>query len=145
MTTGNLAEIAEPTKRLSPGALDDYFIEYYLETANMTEAYTRACRAAGHKANLEYANRYGKNLFDRLKAKINDALIQADVNDKALGRKVLRELAINSESDSVRATVGANLSKGLYPDHQVKTELTTEQIKDKLKANKEKIKQLHNP
>ncbi len=145
MTHSNTAEIAETAQRLQPGELDELFIEYYLETANMTQAYKRACKAGGHDAKLNYAKQYGAAMFKRLKARINDALIQADVEDKALGRRVQRELCQNSESDSVKAQTSANLSKGLYPDHQVKTELTTEQIKDKLKANKEKIKQLHNP
>ncbi len=61
-------------------------------------------------------------MFDRLKIRINDALVSADVEDKALGRMVQRQLAKTARSESVKASTSGNLSKGLYPDVVVEQE-----------------------
>jgi hypothetical protein len=111
-----VSDIAEKPVRLPAGALDDIFVEYYLETASNTEAYERACKAGGKDFKKKYAAQYGKAMFDRLKERINDELISADVADKALGRKVMRELTKTAQSESVKGQMASNLAKGLYPD-----------------------------
>ena len=92
----------EKPDRLPQGALNEYFVEYYLECADMTEAYRRAARAYGHDFKDKYASQYGKALYTRLQKQINEAIDNADIDDHLLGRKVQRELAMKAESETTR-------------------------------------------
>ena len=101
-TVNNLLDIEKVPARLNKGALDDYFVEYYIDTANITDSYEMAANKAGHAYNKEYARQYGHKMYKRLQTKINDAITTAEIDDHILGRKVQRELALNAESESTR-------------------------------------------
>jgi|GEM_PF-5761158 len=138
--------------RLPDGALDSYYIEEYLEApAKKSEAYLKAydrycndCKTQGIEAynvNRDYARQYAKSIHDRLRDRINTELYKLADDDKALGRRVLRELANKAESESVKAQCASNLAKGLYPEHIVTKSETIEDIDRELKQLEQDINQ----
>ncbi|MBT8448825.1 MAG: hypothetical protein KJO69_04000 [Gammaproteobacteria bacterium] len=136
--------------RLPEGALDEYYIDAYLETPyKKSEAYRSAvqryykdCEDQNidpHRVNLQYAGQYAKKIHERLRERIQAELYKMAEDDKAFGRSVLRQLAKEAESESVKAQCASNLAKGLYPDHQVVRTETIEDIDQELKQLEREI------
>lgn len=139
--------------RLPEGALDDYYIEEYLDKPeNKTKAYMTAyrrycvdCEKQGidpHRINEEYARTYANTLHNRLRERINSSLLLYADDDKAFGRAGMRYLAENADSESVRAQMYSNLAKGLYPDVQITKQETIEDIDKALEQTEREIEQL---
>ena len=139
--------------RLPEGALDDYYIEEYLDQpSNKSKAYLKAydrycaeCREQGiapHSINRDYARQYAKAIHERLRERINSNLLLYADDDKAFGRAGMRYLAENAESESVRAQMYSNLAKGLYPDVQITKQETMEDIDKALEQTQREIEHL---
>ena len=133
-------ETDKKTDRLTPGELDDLFVEYYLDTANQTEAYRRACKAGGHEIKEQYASQYGKAMFDRLKERIGRELLAADIEDKTLGRMKLRAL-IKADSESVQFQAANKLASGLYPDVVIEKTESYADLDNELQTIEEQLQQ----
>ena len=93
--------IYDTAGKLNKGALDELFIKYYIDSADMTESYTRACIKIGHTVS-KYASQYASEIYKRLRPKIDLALNEAELDDDLLGRAVQRELAVKGESETTR-------------------------------------------
>jgi len=138
--------------RLPDNALDDYYIQAFLnKPGNKTKAYLvaydRYCAEAveqgiePYQINRDYAYTYVRKLHDRLRERITAELYKLAEDDKRLGRSVLRQLAENAESESVKAQCASNLAKGLYPDVQVTKQETIEDIDKELKQIEQETKE----
>ena len=136
--------------RLPEGALDDYYIESFLDQpGNKSKAYLIAyerycvdCKQQGiepHNINKDYARQYAKVLHERLRDRIQSELYRLSEDDQSLGRSVLRDLAKNATSESVQATCASQLAKGLYPDIQITKQESIEDIDQELKQLEQQI------
>ena len=102
MTANNKESILDCAGKITKGTLDDLFIQYYIDSADVTESYDRACVKVGHDYNKKYAKQYGHVMYKRLRSKIDAAINDAEIDDHILGRKVQRDLALNADSESTR-------------------------------------------
>jgi hypothetical protein len=103
----DIEELAETTKRISPGAMDDAFCDYYLNTGgDRPESYRLACKAVDKECNNKYVAQYSKAMFDRLKHRISDMLDQAEIEDATLARNTLR-MILQKEDASDQAKIAA--------------------------------------
>jgi len=91
-------------RRLDPQDIDARYITAYLD--NPLQSKTDTLREAGHPNPTRHLS---WQIHDRLSAEIDKRLDKLIVQDAALGRSVLIELAKDSSSDSVRAASAARL------------------------------------
>ena len=138
--------------RMPEGALDDYYVREFLENpGNKSKAYERAytrycedCEKSGtepYGVNLDYARQYAQSIHERLRERITADLYRLADDDKALGASVLRDLAQNADSESVKAQCAANLAKGLYPDVHITKQETYEDIVRELEQIEKELQQ----
>jgi len=132
---------AESGSRLKNGALDDLYIEAYLD--NPFKGKTVALRVAMDKAGIEgnvYRQR-ANEIHERLRDKIETAMIKLASDARALGLSKLIEL-LDADSESIQAQVATTLTKSVFPDIQVtKTETITD-ITERLEQNKREREEL---
>jgi len=149
-TTIHRLEQSQKPDRLPEGALDEYYITAYLDKPqNKSEAYRSAWADylkdnPGHEhllPNMSYARTYANAIHTRLSETINKRLITLAEDDKALGRAILRELAINGTSESVKAQCATTMSKGLFPDHIITKDLSLTEIEAELAQIEEQERQ----
>ena len=127
--------------RHSNNELDQWFIEYYINTASITEAYISAAAKVNHIFNVDYARQYGYKLYQRLQSKINDAINTAEIDDHILGRKVQRELAANGQSEATRLQAANSLVRKKTDKLEIiKEELNPEERKEAIKILTDRIK-----
>ncbi len=104
-----LDQVDNSIDRIKPFELDDYYIKYFIERpTNKTKAYRKARSELGFESthNDSYS---AYILHRRLASRINDTLLQEQVDNRALGQAKLRYLAENADSESVQANVSTTL------------------------------------
>lgn len=126
--------------KVRKGILDEYYIAQYLERpSSYISVLKRVYEEVGidKKATAIFAS----SLHKRLRPQIEEKLLEFDLDDKALGRSVLRELCSNADSESVKASTATTLSKGLYPDVIVKKDMSLDDINKEIDKLEESHKE----
>ena len=140
ISSNNNKSILDAHGRLNKGALDELFVQYYIDSADITESYKRACIKIGHTIN-EHAAQYASIMFKRLRATIDTALNTAEIDDHILGRKVQRELALKAESETTRLqAANALVRKKTDKLEIIKDELTSIDRREAIAMLQDKLK-----
>ncbi len=127
-----------PSGKLKHGALDEFYIVAWL---NNPKSKTEALRAAAYDAGIEYnVTRFqAHEIHKRLAPDIEARLLKMSLDDKALGRSVLRKMCLDAESENVKVSAATTLAKGLYPDVKIVKDMTLEDINREI----EKLEKSH--
>jgi len=136
-----MGEVVEIQKK-KQGEMDEYFIEHYMVHNNQTDAYIYAKRMLGiDDFKEEYAKQYGYSLFKKLRAEISERLDEAEVEDAALSRNVLRKLAVEAESESVQVTAAKELARKRIERPSVKKSKDVAELDAEIKSINEQLKE----
>ena len=136
-----MGEVVEIQKK-KQGEMDEYFIEHYLETNNIADSYRYAKNQLGHEFKDEYAKQYGMALFKKLRAEISEKLDEMEVEDAALSRNVLRNLAANEEvSASTRVAAAKELARKRIERPSVKKSKDVAELDAEIKSINEQLKE----
>jgi len=116
-----------PAGRLKRGVLDEEYISAYLENP---KSKLGALKAAIYNCGINYKATRNRAcvMHNRLLGEIESRLLKLSLDDKALGRSVLRDLCANAENESVKASTATTLAKGLYPDIQITKDMGIDEI-----------------
>lgn len=120
------------SQRVGHKQLDDIYIDAFLDNpaSGPLAAYRVAIDQAG--LNVRATKQGAFQLHERLRTRINETLVKLSDSDKALGRKVLRDLATSAKAESVKASCAQTLAKGLYPDVKITKDMTKQEIDDEV-------------
>jgi len=138
-----MGEVVEIQKAKN-GLMDEYFIDHYLETNNITQSYLYA----KEKLELtdfkrEYAKQYGMSLFKRLRAEISEKLDEMEVEDAALSRNVLRLMATDKDvSPSTRVAAAKELARKRIDRPSIKKSKDVAELDAEIKSINDQLKEL---
>ena len=136
------AQIAQSVtdRRLIPRALDDLYIQAYLDNpTNKTKALQTAFKAAGIEKNA--TKQRAHEIHARLREQIDRHLALMARDYKALGLQKIAYLAEHAEAENVQLAAARELTKDLLPDVQIVKEQTLEDIDAELQAIEAEIAQ----
>ncbi len=95
-------------KRMSPGTLDDYYIDNYIEDPRCkVKALRKAARQA--KAGINVTRQKAYQIHKRLSYRIEQIANERMLEGGLVGFNILMKLAIGSELDNVRAMCASKL------------------------------------
>jgi len=116
--------------RLSPGALDGYYIEAYMDNPKLSQhdVLKLAMINAEHPGNATRQHAY--QIHDRNRDKINTAMVKVASDLKNLSISVIKDLMLNSDSDSVKLSAAQTGTKDLFPNVSVKKTQTIDDLND---------------
>ena len=127
--------------RVSANSVDEHYIKHYLDkTAKGQRA---ALQSAYDELGIDKVatTQRAYEIHNRLRDDINKQLVIISSDDKALGRSVLRDLAQNAESESVKASTAQTLAKGLYNEVVITKDETITDIDSELQSIQQQIKE----
>jgi len=129
---------AGESQRLKPGALDEKYIDAYLDNPfkGKTEALRTAMSEAGLEGNATRQRAY--DIHERLRDRIEVAMIKLASDARALGLNKLIAL-LDADSESIQAQVATTLTKSVFPDVQVTKQETIEDIDEAIRKAEEEI------
>jgi len=135
----NVVEI----QKAAHGSMDEYYIENYLQHTNMAKAYMYAKRMLNEPFKEEYAKQYGYALFNKLRSEISERLDEAEVEDAALSRNVLRQMAEDDTvSPSTRVAAAKELSRKRIDRPSIKKSKDVSELDAEIKSINDQLKEL---
>jgi hypothetical protein len=127
------------TGQLKNKAIDPYYIEAYLENPKLSQhdVLKLAMQEAGIEGNA--TRQFANLVHDRNRAQINEGIVKLASDLKNLSISVIKDLMINSESDSVRLSAAQTGTKDLFPNVSIKKEQTIDSIDDEIEQLQKEI------
>ena len=122
-----------PTEQLKHKALDSYYVDAYLENPKLAQV--DVLRIAMKDAEIEgnATRQFAYLIHDRNRDKINTEMVKLASDLKNLSISVIKDLMINSDSDSVKLSAAQTGTKDIFPNVSIKKEeLTPEERRDKI-------------
>ena len=135
------AELSDtPSKRLKPGALDEYYFQAAMEYPKMTqkECMQKAIEMSGCEG-TEATKQHASKIHDRLRDRINTEATKIANDIKYLSVSRLRDILVRDELDNLLLGAIQTGTKDLFPNVSVKK---TQTIDDIDKAIEEKQRQI---
>ncbi len=114
--------------RMKPGALDEYYRDAYLDNPKLSQLDVLKLAMIEAEIPDTATRQHAYQIHDRNRERINAELVKLSGDLKNLSISVIKDLMINSDSDSVKLAAAQTGTKDLFPNVSVKKVQTIDDL-----------------